>query len=140
MSKIYNQYLLLKKEKKDALYLFKSGMFFIFIDEDARLVSQYFHFKLCKLNDSIVKCGFPCSNLEKYSDLLKLLPYEIKIINNTLDTTYSPKEYKVNNEINSIIDKLSCIDIENLSIQEAYSLIENLKQESINIKEELSCE
>ena len=55
MSKIYEKYLKLKSSsnyEKNTLYLFKSGIFFIFIDNDAKLASNLLNLKLVKLNDA----------------------------------------------------------------------------------------
>lgn len=60
MSKIYDKYLKLKSSndyQENTVYLFKSGIFFIFIEEDAKTMSQLLNLKLGKLNENIVKCG-----------------------------------------------------------------------------------
>ena len=83
MSKIYQKYLSLKNSKNytsHTMYLFKSGIFFIFIDEDAKIMSQILGLKLGKLNEEIVKCGFPIHSLEKYMQLLSSTPYHIEIV------------------------------------------------------------
>ena len=36
MSTLYNRYLQLKQEKCDVYYLFKYGIFYIFLDDDAK--------------------------------------------------------------------------------------------------------
>ena len=56
MSKLYNTYLALKKQDSQTIYLFKSGIFFIAIDDDARTLSNAFDFKLSNLNNDILKC------------------------------------------------------------------------------------
>ena len=40
MSKIYNEYLRLKKDDSNKLYLFKSGKFYIFLGEDCDLINE----------------------------------------------------------------------------------------------------
>ena len=66
MSKLYEKYKTLKQEKSSQiLYLFRYGIFFIFLEDDARLVSQALGLKLGKLNDTVVKCGFPINSLDK---------------------------------------------------------------------------
>lgn len=80
MSKLYKRYNELKATNDNQLYLFKSGMFFIFLDNDAKLVSNELNLKLTKLNDNIVKCGFPINSFEKYSNLLKERGFEFSII------------------------------------------------------------
>lgn len=60
MSKLYEKYKSLKSENNDKLYLFKSGIFYIFLDEDAKKMSNFLNLKLTNLNESICKCRFPC--------------------------------------------------------------------------------
>ena len=50
MSKLYNNYLALKKENESTLFLFKSGIFYIFLDEDATKISNILGLKLTMLN------------------------------------------------------------------------------------------
>ena len=71
MSKLYQTYVALKVQDSTQLYLFKSGIFYIFLDDDAKLISSLFNLKLTNLNSAIMKCGFPTSQLEKYSNLFK---------------------------------------------------------------------
>ena len=66
MSKLYNQYINLKANNPEKYFLFKNGLFFIFLDDDAKLMSQLLNLKLSPLNANIVKCGFPENSLEKY--------------------------------------------------------------------------
>ena len=82
MSKLVNCYKNLKSNDSSYLYLFKSWVFYIFLDEDAKIISNLLHLKLTNLNSEIQKCGFPANSLEKYIALLKLIPYEVKIIDN----------------------------------------------------------
>lgn len=70
MSKLYEKYKVLKSEDTSKFYLFKSGIFYIFLDEDAIKMSEILNLKLTNLNQSIVKCGFPVKNLDKYLQLL----------------------------------------------------------------------
>ncbi|MEG1010187.1 MAG: hypothetical protein RSF67_10325 [Clostridia bacterium] len=140
MSKLYNIYLSLKKEEPNTttLYLFKSGIFFIFIDNDAQSIYQLLNLKLTHLTNTIVKCGFPISSLEKYLNLLESTPYTIKIIDTTSNTIYAPKDFSINTKITELLNIISKIDIDNLSVKQAYESISNIKN-SVNLikKEEL---
>lgn len=140
MSKLYNIYLSLKKEEPNTttLYLFKSGIFFIFIDNDAQSIYQLLNLKLTHLTNTIVKCGFPISSLEKYLNLLESTPYTIKIIDTTSNTIYTPKDFSINTKITELLNIISKIDIDNLSVKQAYESISNIKN-SVNLikKEEL---
>ena len=73
MSKLYLEYKRKKDENKDKYYLFKSGLFYIFIDEDAKYISKITLLKLTNLSNDIVKCGFPKNSLDKYIDLFNKL-------------------------------------------------------------------
>ena len=53
MSKLYERYNYLKRMEANGehtLYLFKSGIFFIFLQEDAKIASNLFHLKITQLN------------------------------------------------------------------------------------------
>ena len=71
MSKLVKQYNALKTKDKNKVYLFKIGIFYNILNEDARLVSNAIGLKLTDLGPDIVKCGFPVAKLEKYTNLLK---------------------------------------------------------------------
>lgn len=77
MSKIYDNYLKLKKSNSNKYYLFKSGSFYIFIDEDAKKISEITTLKPTNLTNDIVKCGFPKSALDKYMSIFKNLNIDI---------------------------------------------------------------
>lgn len=78
MSELYKKYMSLKMQDSEKLYLFKSGIFYIFIDEDAKLMSKKLNLKLSNLNPLILKCGFPISAFEKYIDLINKTDYSYK--------------------------------------------------------------
>lgn len=79
-SKLYNIYLNEKSKNHDNVLLFKSGIFYIALDSDAKNLSSLFGFKLTNLNDSVKKCGFPCSSINKYLNLFKSYNLNIKLI------------------------------------------------------------
>ena len=134
LSKLYNTYLTLKKQDSETIYLFKSGIFFLAIDKDAYILSDIFNFKLGNLNDIVVKCGFPCSSFDKYSKLFKLHNLNIKIIeledNNTL---YRINEYVQNQTTKELLNYINSVDINNLSIPEAYQWIADVKSKANKI-------
>ena len=72
MSKLYDAYKYCKKNNNEerTLFLFKAGIFYLFLDEDAKIASNILNLKLTYLNDTVLKCGFPTSALNKYSILL----------------------------------------------------------------------
>ena len=59
MGSIYNKYVKLKEKDEKYLYLFNSGNFYIFLDEDAIEVSRVTLLKLTNYSNDIYKCGFP---------------------------------------------------------------------------------
>ncbi|MGN1300956.1 MAG: hypothetical protein ACI4U9_00225 [Clostridia bacterium] len=133
MSRLYNTYVELKKQNINSIYLFKSGIFFIALDEDARTLSNLFHFKLTNFTPQIVKCGFPCSSFEKYSSLFKAYNLDVKLIEMDKNLTYSLKDYSQNSCITGLLNSIKSIDINNLSVQEAYSFLEKIQKEAQKI-------
>lgn len=133
MSKLYNTYLTLKKQDSKTIYLFKSGIFFLALDKDAYTLSDIFHFKIGNLTDTIVKCGFPCSSLDKYSSLFKVHNLTIKIIELENNTIYRFHDYQQSKTITELLKTISSVDINNLSITEAYQWIEDLKNKIMDI-------
>ena len=85
MSKLYDLYKSKKEIDKSKCYLFKSGMFYIFIDEDAKYVSKKTLLKLTNLSNDVVKCGFPYNQLDKYMELFNNLGIEVEMVNNNID-------------------------------------------------------
>ena len=110
MSKLYNTYLELKKKDKETIYLFKSGIFFISLDNDAYILSKLFHFKITNLTDTVVKCGFPCSSFNKYSHLFQLHHLSIKIIELENNALYSFNEYKQNQYVVDLLEFINSIE------------------------------
>ncbi len=82
MSKLYSEYTKLKCSNKDKLYLFKNGIFYIALQDDAKKLSQIFDFKITNLNENVVKCGFPLKRLDHYINLLKQNEIDFEIIDN----------------------------------------------------------
>ena len=125
-SKLFNIYTL-EKKNNDNILLFKSGIFYIALAEDATKLSNLFGFKLTNLNDSIKKCGFPCSSVDKYLSLFKAHNLEIKFIEPDKNISYDVKQFNQNQINNSLIDEIKNVDINSLSVSEIYSFVEKLK-------------
>ena len=140
MSKMYKRYLELKQENSSNIYLFKSSIFYIFLQEDAKLMSPILNLRLTNLNENVLKCGFPVNNLNKYLNLTKNLGYEINIIDSLADKPIPTKNYLLNSSIKDLINKISSIDVDRLSIKDAYSLIDSLKLDVLKIKHEIENE
>lgn len=130
MSKLYQTYVALKVQDSSQLYLFKSGIFYIFIDEDAKLISSLFNLKLTNLNSMIVKCGFPTSQLEKYTNLFKLANLSFKIIDPSNKSIYSPKSLILDDQLKLFLEKISSVKAYDLSISNAFNFIDTISEES----------
>ena len=81
MSSLYMKYLEKKKLDKETYYLFKTGNFYIFIDEDAKKISEVVPLKLTNLTSDILKCGFPVNALERYLTIFKNLSFIFLYLN-----------------------------------------------------------
>ena len=125
MSKLYENYLILKKSDNNYFYLFKSGMFYIFIDNDAQFIANELHLKLTNLNDSILKCGFPINSLNKYCSILDEKNVKYKIIENN-SVVESKKQYIDFQNIQIQLDSIKKLDINKLTPLKAFELISNL--------------
>ena len=130
MSKLYQTYVALKVQDSTQLYLFKSGIFYIFLDDDAKLISSLFNLKLTNLNSAIMKCGFPTSHLEKYSNLFKTANLSFKIIDASDNSLYSPKDFVLNKNLKVFLEKISSVKAYDLSISAAYDFIDKISEES----------
>lgn len=131
MSKIYDKYLKLKSSndyQENTVYLFKSGIFFIFIEEDAKTMSQLLNLKLGNLNENIVKCGFPIPSLDKYLHLLSNTNYHVEIVNLDTQTLYDADDYIHNQDIQKIINAILSTNIDNLSISESYDFLYDIQK------------
>ncbi len=85
MSKLYEKYLRKKQDDNNKLYLFKSGKFYIFLGEDAKLISKELGLKLTKFSNMSDKCGFPVNKMDMYIKFIDLLKYDYEIVLNAVD-------------------------------------------------------
>ena len=69
MSKLLNQYNELKKQDPSTIYLFRVGIFYNILNDDAKLINEKLGLKITNLSPQIYKCGFPMSTLGKYKNL-----------------------------------------------------------------------
>lgn len=123
-----------KTNNQDTILLFKSGIFYIAIDKDATILSQLVHLKLTNLNDKIKKRGFPCSSLDKYLKLFRLHNLNVKLIEIDKNISYSIPEYTHSKLVQELLEQIDNVNVDNLSISDAYKFIEDLKEKVINIK------
>lgn len=124
MSKLLNTYNNFKKQNSDIIYLFKNGAFFIALEKDAKFLSNAFGLKLTNLNAETIKCGFPCSSFEKYYSKLNTLKAEFKIVD--ANTISDIDTYLQNKKIKNLLFEIKDIDVNNLSVSNAFSFIEKI--------------
>ena len=117
MSKLYNRYKTLKN-KEDIVYIFKVGMFYVILDDDAKIISKLLNLKLIPLNSEVNKCGFPINSLKKYEKILKDNKIKYKII----------EDYEENKDLNQFLNKIKKYDIDNMTGIKALELIYELKE------------
>lgn len=126
MSKLYNQYVRLKKENPENVYLFKSGLFYIFIGDDSIKMSNLLNLKCTKLTDDIYKCGFPVNSLEKYMARIQLLSINAIIIDQGQTIDYD-KNYLEDTKIMELIRRLKKLDINEVTPLESLQILSDLK-------------
>lgn len=82
MSKLYNKYLECKEKDNSKYYLFKSGLFYVFIADDAIEISKVTTLKATKLTENLYKCGFPTNSLDKYLNIFEAIGKDVVIVDN----------------------------------------------------------
>lgn len=127
MGKLYTKYTKLKQENPNITYIFKVGIFYIFIDEDAKYINSVLGLKLTPLNDTIFKCGFPISKLSKYTSLLEENKIRFQIVDNTLSVITNTEDYVNSEEVSNIISAIKKLDIEQTSPIEAFNMLVKFK-------------
>lgn len=127
MSKLLKQYEELKKKDPNKIYLFRVGIFYNILNEDARLVSNEIGLKLTDLSPEIIKCGFPVATLEKYTNLLTEHNIKFEVISNHTSSDQNTSYAK-------IIQKIQNIDLENTTCKEAFDILYMIQQNLKNIQ------
>ncbi len=127
MGKLYTKYTKLKQENPNITYIFKVGIFYIFIDEDAKYINSVLGLKLTPLNDTIFKCGFPISKLSKYTSLLEENKIQFQIVDNNLSVIASTEDYVNSEEVSNIISTIKKLDIDKTSPIEAFNMLVEFK-------------
>lgn len=135
MSKLYELYKNLKKENNQTIYLIESGIFYIALSDDAIYLSNKFSFKLTNLNNSVVKCGFPISSSEKYIKIFTNNNINFKIINSSNKLAYAPQNNIIKENIRNLLNDIISVDLDDLSVSEAYKFIEKLKESAQKLKD-----
>lgn len=125
MSKLLSNYNELKKKDASTIYMFRVGIFYNILNEDAKLLNKELGLKITSLSPEIIKCGFPINSLNKYIEKLnkKQLKYEI------IDT--APKDMNIDSYY-KIINKIRKIDIDHINGIQALNILSELKKEVEN--------
>lgn len=113
MGKQLDIYKRFKANNPDKYYLFKGGIFYYFLSEDAEYFNNKCGFKLTAFGDS-VKCGFPVSALEKYLYLFK--EENIELISDDSGTE------KI------VVDIIRGIDLSNTTPEDAVNILAEIKE------------
>ena len=131
----YINYCYLKASDPNTIYIFKSGIFYIFLDEDAKVASDLFSLKLTNLNENVVKCENEIQSIDKYNKLLHKLSYKFKIIDTAQNKSFTIENFCLNEDIKELLEKISNINSDTLSVREAFDFIEETKQLAKSIME-----
>ena len=129
MSKLYKSYQKLKEKNPEKIYIFKSGMFYICLEEDAKKLSETFGFKTTKLNENTIKAGFPTSRLNYYVEQLENRKIEFEIVDEDYSKIENYEDYMNNNKLKNIVKEIKRIDLNNISFREAYEMLAKIKQD-----------
>lgn len=132
MSKLMKQYNELKKEDASSIYLFRVGIFYNILNEDAKLINEKLGLKITDLGPSIFKCGFPVSQLDKYIILLNKLKIKYKVIDNLPNSNIG--DYMKNVEIKKILNKIDGLDMNNTTFQQAFNILLDLQNKIKELK------
>lgn len=127
MSKLLKQYEELKKKDPEKVYIFKVGIFYNILNEDARLVSKEIGLKLTDLSPEIVKCGFPVATLEKYTNLLSEHNIKFEVVSNQTSSNQ-------HTSYEQIINKIRNINLDNTTCKEAFDILYTIQQNLKNIQ------
>ena len=133
MSKLLKQYEELKKNDTSSIYLFRVGIFYNILNEDAKLINEKLGLKITDLGPNIFKCGFPVSQLDKYIILLNKMKIKYKVINN-LPNDSNINDYLKNVEIKKILNKIIDIDLNNTTFQQAFNTLLEIQNKLKNMK------
>lgn len=129
MSKLYDKYVKFKKDAPEKIYLFKSGIFYISLDEDAQKLSEIFSFKITNLNENIIKCGFPQSRLSYYVEQLNQRNIIFELVDSTYPQIENYSDYLNNSNLKILVTNIMKLNLDEISYKQAYEILENFQKE-----------
>lgn len=127
MSKLYSKYTQLKSQNPNTIYLFKSGIFYIALDKDAIRLSEELKLNLGKLNDQIVKVGFPVSSRDRYVHFMDVLNIPYQFVDDTYGVIENYSDYANNEDLKSIVNEILALDFDNLSFKDGYDILRGIQ-------------
>ena len=122
MSKLLNQYQELKRQDSSYIYLFRVGIFYNILNEDAKILNKEIGLKITDLGPEIYKCGFPVSTIEKYIKIFNEKDIKYKIIDNL------PSEMNTIDYLKQIINRIKNIDMNNTTFQQSFNLLVDIQK------------
>ena len=126
MSKLLKQYNELKSKDPNTIYLFRVGIFYNILNDDAKIVNEKIGLKITDLGPHIFKCGFPVSQIDKYIVLFKKIDLKYKIIDNLHNQ--STNDYLNNIEMKKIVKKILEIDFNNTTFQQSFNMLLDIQK------------
>lgn len=144
MSEYSVLYNFLKNDDFEKIYLFRTGNFFNFLNEDATLISNKLGLNITNWGNTIIKCGFPSVSLEKYLNKLneENINYQIvdngKKIKKNDETNYIQEITKLSNKKNNtnkyieIGKEIEKLNIANITAVDALNLITKYQNTLLN--------
>lgn len=132
MSKLTKKLAELKKNDASSIYIFRVGIFYNILNEDAKILNEKLGLKLTSLSPEIIKCGFPISSLDNYTKKLDFLQLEYKVIDNLPNSSVA--EYSNNIEIKKILKKIADLDMNNTTFQQAFNILLDLQKKIKELK------
>lgn len=132
MSKLINKLIELKKHDASSIYIFRVGIFYNILNEDAKVLNEKLGLKITSLSPEIIKCGFPISSLNKYTKKLDELQIRYKVIDDLPNNT-NIEDYNNNIELKKIIKRIKEIDMNNTTFQQAFNILLDIQNKLKNI-------
>ncbi len=118
MSKIYEEYIDLKKKDSEMMYLFRSGNFYIFLGEDADKINDYVVLKRTPFCKETIKCGFPIRSLEDYLKVFQNHKLKVKVVEHS----------QPENSFEAAIERLRRINLDTMTPIKALNFLKEMKE------------
>lgn len=126
MSKLIKKLEELKKHDASSIYIFRVGIFYNILNEDAKTLNEKLGLKLTSLSPEIIKCGFPISSLDNYTKKIDFLQLKYKVIDNLPNSSVA--EYSNNIEIKKILKKIIDLDMNNTTFQQSFNILLDIQK------------